>query len=324
MRTIPEYQQIIADSIAEFKSGNGNLSLYDPVNYIMSLGGKRMRPALLLMANDLFGGKLEDAINPALAVEVFHNFTLLHDDIMDHAPMRRGQPTVHEKWGVNEAILSGDVMMVQAVQLMTQCPDRVLRDVLDVFHITAVQVCEGQQMDMDFETRDDVSIDEYLKMIELKTSVLLAGAMKIGALIGGASRDDAEEIYQFGRNLGLSFQIMDDILDVYGDQEKFGKQVGGDIIENKKTYLMLNAMELAEGSNKAALDSWIRTDQFDGVEKVKAVTGIYDQLEVKAHTEEVMNDYYNKAIANLTAISLSEENKAPLYALAQQLLQRES
>jgi len=324
MRSLPEYQQIIADSIEKFKSNNKSLSLYDPVNYILSMGGKRMRPAILLMANDLFEGELENAINPALAVEVFHNFTLLHDDIMDHAPMRRGKPAVHEKWGVSEAILSGDVMMVQAVQLMTICPDRVLRNVLDVFSETAVEVCEGQQMDMDYELRDDVSIEEYLTMIELKTSVLLAGAMKIGALIGGASDEDAGQIYEFGRNLGVSFQIMDDILDVYGDQAKFGKQVGGDIIENKKTYLLLKAMELADPETKSSLEAAAvyTEERFD--EKVKLVTDIYNRLEVKAKTEMVMNQFYDKAIQNLDAISLPEERKAPLYELAKGLLQRES
>jgi geranylgeranyl diphosphate synthase type II len=324
MRSIREYQQIITDSIEDFKSSNKSLSLYDPVNYILSMGGKRMRPAILLMANDLFDGELEDAINPALAVEVFHNFTLLHDDIMDHAPIRRGKPTVHEKWGVNEAILSGDVMMVQAVQLMTMCPDRVLRNVLDVFSVAAVEVCEGQQMDMDFELRDDVSIAEYLTMIELKTSVLLAGAMKIGALIGGASKDDANQIYEFGRNLGVSFQIMDDILDVYGDQEKFGKQVGGDIIENKKTYLLLKAFELADDETRSVLDDAAKFTEDRFQEKVKVVTEAYDSLDVRTKTEEVMNQFYAKAIQNLDAISLPEERKVPLYELAKGLLQRES
>jgi geranylgeranyl diphosphate synthase type II len=324
MRSIREYQQIITDSIEDFKSSNKSLSLYDPVNYILSMGGKRMRPAILLMANDLFDGELEDAINPALAVEVFHNFTLLHDDIMDHAPIRRGKPTVHEKWGVNEAILSGDVMMVQAVQLMTMCPDRVLRNVLDVFSVTAVEVCEGQQMDMDFELRDDVSIAEYLTMIELKTSVLLAGAMKIGALIGGASKDDANQIYEFGRNLGVSFQIMDDILDVYGDQEKFGKQVGGDIIENKKTYLLLKALELAGDETRSVLDDAAKFTEDRFQEKVKVVTEAYDSLDVRTKTEVVMNQFYAKAIQNLDAISLPEERKVPLYELAKGLLQRES
>lgn len=324
MRTIPEYQAIIVEAIEDFKASNSSLSLYDPVNYIMSLGGKRMRPALLLMTNDLFDGKLEDALHPALAVEVFHNFTLLHDDIMDHAPIRRGQQTVHEKWGVNEAILSGDVMMVQAVNLMVNCPDRALRKVLDVFNKTAIEVCEGQQMDMDFEHQEDVSIDAYIKMIELKTSVLLAGAMKIGAVIGGASDQDADAIYEFGRNLGISFQIKDDILDIYGDMAKFGKQVGGDIIENKKTYMMLNAQELATGESATALSDWLAKTDFVPEEKVKAVTAIYDELQVKEHTEEVMNNYYDKAISNLDAISISKEKKAPLYQLAAFLLERES
>jgi len=324
MRDVSDYQQIIADSIVNFTEKNGSGTLYEPVNYILSLGGKRLRPALLLMANDLFGGDIDEAINCALAVEVFHNFTLLHDDIMDSAPLRRGSPTVHEKWGVNEAILSGDVLMVQAVRLMTQCPDRVLRDVLEVFHITAVEVCEGQQMDMDFEKRNDVSIEEYIRMIELKTSVLLAGALKIGALIGGATKEDSDLMYEFGRNLGISFQIKDDILDVYGDQNKFGKQEGGDIIENKKTYLMLKALELAARPDRDRLAGWIAKDSFEAVEKVAEVKKIYNSLDVRTHSESVMNNYYEEAMSNLKALSLSESTKAPLYFFSEQLFQRES
>ena len=323
MREITDYQQQIAQAVEQFIANNKEESLYAPVNYILSIGGKRTRPALLLMATDLFDGDSNEAINCALAVEVFHNFTLLHDDIMDHAPLRRGNVTVHERWGINEAILSGDVMMVQAVQLMMQCPDGVLRDVLEVFNVTAVEVCEGQQMDMDFEKRSDVSIAEYIKMIELKTSALLAGAMKIGALIGGATKVDAELIYEFGRNLGISFQIKDDILDVYGDQEKFGKQVGGDIIENKKTYLMLNALALAEGNIKESLVEWISKEKFEAATKVSAIKEIYNTLEVREHTEAVMNKYYESAISNLRAMSLSEEKKAPLFTLARQLFERE-
>ncbi|MDA8714354.1 polyprenyl synthetase family protein [Flavobacteriales bacterium] len=323
MREITDYQRQIAQAVEQFIANNKEESLYAPVNYILSIGGKRTRPALLLMATDLFDGDSNEAINCALAVEVFHNFTLLHDDIMDHAPLRRGNVTVHERWGINEAILSGDVMMVQAVQLMMQCPDGVLRDVLEVFNVTAVEVCEGQQMDMDFEKRSDVSIAEYIKMIELKTSALLAGAMKIGALIGGATKVDAELIYEFGRNLGISFQIKDDILDVYGDQEKFGKQVGGDIIENKKTYLMLNALALAEGNIKESLVEWISKEKFEAATKVSAVKEIYNTLEVREHTEAVMNKYYESAISNLRAMSLSEEKKAPLFTLARQLFERE-
>ena len=323
MRNVIDYQQIIADSIVEFKKGNGSNRLFEPVNYILDLGGKRLRPALLLMTNDLFGGDIDDAINCALAVEVFHNFTLLHDDIMDSAPIRRGSPTVHEKWGVNEAILSGDVMMVQAVQLMTQCPDRVLRKVLDTFHTTAVEVCVGQQMDMDFEKRNDVSIPEYIKMVELKTAVLLAGAMKIGAIIGGASDEDADRIYEFGRNLGISFQIMDDILDVYGDQDKFGKQVGGDIIENKKTFLMLKALEMTNGSGECTLNDWMEKEEFDPAVKVREVIKIYDSVNVRSSCEIEMNRYYETAMNNLNQLSLSEEKKAPLFSFSEALFNRE-
>ena len=246
MKKLTELQSIIEEAITKLDIPQYPADLYEPVKYILSLGGKRMRPALLLMACDLFGGDVEAALSPALAIEVFHNFSLVHDDMMDNAPLRRGKATVHERWGQNAGILSGDVMLVLAYQLMMKVDDRLLRQVLDVFSQTAVGVCEGQQLDMDFEKLQTVGIDEYQNMIRLKTSVLLGGALKIGALIGGADMADAELLYGFGEHLGIAFQLQDDILDVYGDPDKFGKQVGGDIISNKKTYLLIKGIGISE------------------------------------------------------------------------------
>lgn len=283
-----------------------------------------MRPALLLMACDLFGGDVDAAISPALAIEVFHNFTLMHDDIMDNAPLRRGRVTVHERWNNNVGILSGDVMLVKGYELMMHVPDRLLRPILDIFNTTAVGVCEGQQLDMEFEERGDVQIDEYLHMIRLKTAVVLGGALKIGALIGGAEVKDAELLSSFGEHLGLAFQLQDDILDVYGDPEKFGKQVGGDIISNKKTYLLIKALELAKEKQTADLDKWLAAKEFDHTEKVDAVTAIYNSLDVRRYAEEAMQYYTDKAFEALDAISLPEEHKQYLHDFADGLLVREN
>ncbi len=297
MRTIGEYQEIIFKEIEKFQKENKDFSLYKPVNYILDLGGKRLRPVLTLLATDLFEGIVSDSIKPALGIEVFHNFTLLHDDIMDNAPIRRGQAAVHEKWNVNAAILSGDVMFVQAFTLVTSCKNESLRDVLDLFNITAVEVCEGQQLDMDFESRNDVSIDEYIEMIRLKTSVLVACALKLGAVLAGAPKEDAEKLYDFGLNLGIAFQIKDDILDVFGDAALVGKKVGGDILANKKTYLLLRALEDADESQNTLLKSWLSKQS--SVEKVAAVTEIFETLSVKEKADEVMDGYYQKSIEAL-------------------------
>src|ERR1700759_413091 len=257
MKELHELQDIIGNAVKELNYPEYPAQLYEPISYILSLGGKRMRPALLLMACDLFGGDVDAAIPPALAIEVFHNFTLMHDDIMDNAPIRRGHATVHTKWNQNVGILSGDVMLVQGYKLMMQVPDHLLRPILDIFNVTAIGVCEGQQLDMEFEELTNVSIDEYLNMIKLKTAVVLGGALKIGALIGGADTKDADLLSDFGVNLGIAFQLQDDILDVYGDPEKFGKQVGGDIISNKKTYLLLKSLELANKQQSSELHNWL-------------------------------------------------------------------
>src|SRR6201986_3919590 len=280
MNKLIDLQGIISTEVNQLTSPTSPAKLEEPIKYILSLGGKRMRPALLLMACDLFGGDVNKAISPALAIEVFHNFTLMHDHIMDNAPLRRGKTTVHERWNKNVAILSGDVMLIEGYKLMMQVDDRLLRPILDIFNETAVGVCEGQQIDMEFETRNDVDIDEYITMIRLKTAVVLGGALKIGALIGGADTKNAGLLHTFGEQLGVAFQLQDDILDVYGNPEKFGKQVGGDIIANKKTYLLLKALELADETQSTELKKWLTTTSNDQ-KKVSAVTAIYDELQVR-------------------------------------------
>lgn len=323
MKNINELHLFIETAIAELNIPEHPVELYEPVKYILALGGKRLRPALVLMACDLFGGDVKKALSPALAIEVFHNFTLVHDDIMDNAPLRRGKATVHARWGQNVGILSGDVMLVQAYQLMMQVDNIILRNVLDVFNKTAIGVCEGQQIDMDFEKRGEVGIEEYLDMIRLKTSVLLGGALKIGALIGGASAEDAEHIYSFGEHLGIAFQLQDDILDVYGDPEKFGKQVGGDIIANKKTYLLIKALELADWGQSTELEEWLNTKDFDAGGKVRAVTSIYDSLNVRQYAEHAMDNQAAKAFEALKKIGLSDGKKRHLKTFADSLLVRE-
>lgn len=324
MKKLEDLQEIISEAVDKLSFPQYPAALYEPISYILSLGGKRMRPALLLMACDLFGGDIDAAIAPALAIEVFHNFTLMHDDIMDNAPLRRGRTTVHERWNKNAAILSGDVMLVEGYKLMMQVENHLLRPILDIFNTTATGVCEGQQLDMEFEELNNVTIDEYLNMIRLKTAVVLGGALKIGALIGGASGTDAELLSTFGEHLGLAFQLQDDILDVYGDPEKFGKQVGGDILSNKKTYLLIKALELAKNEQTAELTKWIALKHFDQAEKIEAVTAIYDELNVRQYAEDTMQTYADKAFDALDAINLPEEHKQYLRNFADGLLVREN
>jgi geranylgeranyl diphosphate synthase, type II len=324
MYNISQLQDLINKEIAEKQYSDNPVELYEPIRYIMALGGKRMRPVLLLMACDLFDGSIMKALQPALGIEVFHNFTLMHDDIMDKAPLRRGHATVHEKWNECIAILSGDVMLVEAYQLMMQVDDTILRKVLDIFSKTATGVCEGQQIDMNFETLQDVSINQYIEMIRLKTAVLLAGSLKIGSLIGNASDEHAEALYHFGENLGLAFQLQDDILDVYGDPDKFGKQVGGDIIANKKTYLLIKALELAEDLDQEELNYWLSEDNADSQTKVEAVTEIYNRLGVRQLAEHQMNSFAEKALSALEKIPSNAEKKKALRAFAEHLLVREN
>ena len=324
MKKLEDLQELISEAVEKLTFPGYPAELYEPITYILSLGGKRMRPALLLMACDLFGGDVDAAVPPALAIEVFHNFTLMHDDIMDNAPLRRGQTTVHEKWNQNVGILSGDVMLIEGYKLMMQVEEHLLRPIMNIFNSTAVSVCEGQQIDMEFEQRNNAGIDEYLEMIRLKTAVVLGSALKIGALIGGADENDAELISVFGEQLGIAFQLQDDILDVYGNPEKFGKQVGGDIISNKKTYLLIKAFERANEKQRQELDDLIALKQFDNVEKVAAVTALYDALEVRQHAEATMQAYAEKAFIALDAINLPEAQKQYLRDFADGLLVREN
>ena len=296
-------------------------SLYEPISYIMNLGGKRLRPIMLLMSAELFNGDLKAAIPAAMAIETFHNFTLIHDDIMDKAPLRRGKQTVHEKWGDNTAILSGDVMMVEANKHITNVDIHILKPALDTFNATAQGVCEGQQLDMEFESRNDVSIAEYIGMIRLKTAVLLGGAMKLGAITAGAAPEEAELIYQFGENLGIAFQLQDDILDVYGDPEKFGKQVGGDIISDKKTFLRLKLQELASHDHLKHLDAQVINR--DHATKVSNVTDLYNLYEVREKATEIMKEYLDNAFSALEQIKVPDKNKKELVLLANQLMNRE-
>ena len=324
MKKLNDLQAIISEEVEKLTFPTYPAELYEPIKYILSLGGKRMRPALLLMACDLFGGDVKKAISPALAIEVFHNFTLMHDDIMDNAPLRRGKTTVHERWNKNVGILSGDVMLIEGYKLMMNVDQHLLRPILNIFNDTAVGVCEGQQLDMEFETRNDVDIDEYINMIRLKTAVVLGGALKIGALVGGASDKDAVSLHTFGEQLGVAFQLQDDILDVYGDPEKFGKQVGGDIISNKKTYLLLKALELANPSQKAGLKQWLSAPSPNPKAKVSAITEIYNQLQVRRYAEEAMQTYADQAFAALDSINLPEEHKRYLRDFADGLMVREN
>lgn len=321
MKSILELQELIEAELAGISYPEKPADLYAPIDYVLGLGGKRMRPILLLLAHQLYKSDLQQAIKPALGIEVFHNFTLLHDDIMDAAPLRRGQQTVHEKWNPNVAILSGDTMLVQAYQLVAEAPSNVLKKALDVFSRTAIEVCEGQQYDMDFEERDDVSIAEYIQMIEYKTAVLLAGALKIGALTGGATSEEANHLYEFGRNIGIAFQLKDDLLDVFGDQDKFGKQVGGDILSNKKTFLYLKSLADAKGAQKVALEQWFSSKEFDAQEKVQAVKAIYADLQIEQQTTEKMQSYYEIAMQHLSAVS---GDKTGLEQFANMLMVRES
>ena len=323
MHTTEQLQQILDTAIQNLKFPDHPKQLYDPITYIINLGGKRVRPLLVLMATELFGEDANESIHAAMAIEVFHNFTLVHDDIMDNAPLRRGKATVHEKWSINIAILSGDVMMVEANKNLAKVNPAFLSPVLNTFNATAQGVCEGQQLDMEFEGRDDVSIEEYINMIRLKTAVLLGGALKLGAIIAGASEKDADLIYQFGENIGIAFQLQDDILDVYADPEKFGKQVGGDIIANKKTFLLLKAFELADGETRASLDTWTAYKEFNAQEKVDTVRQVYDTLDIQDIAKESMNSYLSKALAVFAQINVSDEKKSNLLTLTDQLMARE-
>ena len=299
------------------------MGLYEPISYELSLGGKRIRPVLMLMAYNLYKEDVDTILPQAVGLETYHNHTLLHDDVMDQADMRRGKPTVHNVWNENTAILSGDAMLILAYRLMADCPDDKLKQVLDIFTTTTMEICEGQQWDMEFETRQDVTADEYIEMIRLKTSVLLAAALKIGACLADASVEDQDKLYQFGVKMGLAFQLQDDFLDVYGDPKVFGKKNGGDILCNKKTYLYINALRLADKEQRAVLDYWASATDFVPEEKVAAVTEIYNQLRLAEMSRAIEEQYYSLAKAELEALSVSEENKQVLREFMAALMDRD-
>lgn len=290
----------------------------------MQLGGKRIRPLLTLLSANLFAENTDKALMPALATEVFHNFTLMHDDIMDKAPLRRGQPTVHEKWNPNIAILSGDVMLVRAYEMFLGVEPDKLAQVLQLFSTCAAEVCEGQQLDMSFETRKEVSIDEYIKMISLKTAALVGFCLELGAVINGASDADAKHLKAFGIKIGIAFQLRDDLLDVFGDQNKFGKRVGGDIVSDKKTFLLLTAFADADAQQKQVLESWIGKEGADEAQKVQAVTEVYEQLGLRQKTETLINTYFEEAMQHLEQVQAPAGKKQLLQQLAFRLMERDS
>lgn len=322
MVTLNQVQEIVNAEFEILKLKGEPVELYDPINYILSIGGKRIRPVLTLMAHSLYSDDVCKAIKPAIGMEMFHNFTLIHDDIMDKAAMRRNMSTVHTKWDQNAAILSGDAMCIKAYEFVMQCPSNVFHKIFWIFNRTALQVCEGQQFDMNFETRNDVSIDEYLKMIEHKTAVLLAACMQIGALTGGASDEESEILYYFGKNIGMAFQLQDDLLDIYGDESIFGKETGKDIVSNKKTYLLIKALQAAQGETLHDLQQWLKIDQFNTQNKINSVRLLYDQLDVKKSCLEAISAYFDDAFKLLHEFTIDEKRKSELKLFANQIKER--
>ena len=319
-----ELLQMVNDAIASLSYDRKPAALYDPIQYVLSLGGKRLRPVLMLMAYNMYKQDVAHIMMPAIAIETYHNFTLLHDDLMDHAEVRRGKPCVHKKWDDNAAILSGDNMLVLAFHRMAQCDEQYMPAVLRLFTETALEIDEGQQYDIDFENRNDVTEAEYIEMIRLKTSVLLACSLKIGAILGGATAQDADALYEFGEKLGLAFQLQDDYLDVYGDFKTFGKQIGGDIMCNKKTYMLINAQLLANESQARELNAWLEKKDPSREEKVSAVTRLYDEIGVPQLVRNKINQYYEEAAQAISRLSLPQERTAVLWDYAQSMLNRKS
>lgn len=337
MKTANEILRIVNKALTEMSFDRQPQSLYEPIKYVLALGGKRIRPVLMLMAYELYRDDIETIIPTALGIETYHNYTLLHDDVMDKADMRRGKPTVHKVWDENAAILSGDSMLVLAYQLMSRTSDRHLRAVIELFTETALEIGEGQQYDLDFEQRMDVREEEYIEMIRLKTSVLLASALKLGAIQADAPATDADLLYQFGENLGLAFQLQDDLLDVYGDPATFGKNIGGDILEGKKTFMLINALRLAQGVQRDELERWLSTSVTDVIgaagctpkghtsaEKIAAVTALYDEIGIRQLAEQKINYYFDRVFACLDGVDLPPDRKQPLHDFALSLMGRQS
>ena len=322
MHPISHYQDIVLNHFQSLVLKKEPSNLYEPIRYILSLGGKRLRPVLTLMASEVFDTDCKKALAAATAVEVFHNFSLIHDDIMDDAPLRRGNETVHEKWDINTGILSGDAMLILAYQYFEEYEPSIFRELAKLFSKTALEVCEGQQYDVDFETRDDVTIPEYLKMIEYKTAVLVGAAMKMGAIVAQTSEENANLIYDFGLNLGLAFQLQDDYLDAFGDPKTFGKQVGGDIIENKKTYLYLKALEFASEDKRKQLTHLFSIQPDDNTNKIDSVKEIFDSTGASAATKKAIKEYTLKAFEILQKLNVSDDKKEKLQSLGEDLMGR--
>lgn len=313
---------IINNYIATLAYDREPKSLYEPIKYVLSLGGKRIRPVLMLLAYNMYKDDPESILNQACGLETYHNYTLLHDDLMDSAPLRRGHQTVHEKWNANTAILSGDTMLVLAFERITRGNPSCLKALLDLFTVTALEIGEGQQLDMEFEHRNDVTEAEYIEMIRLKTSVLLACALKMGAMLGNASEKDANNLYLFGEKIGLAFQLQDDYLDVYGDPYVFGKQIGGDIISNKKTYMLINAFNKATQKQKEELNYWINKKDFDANKKIKAITKLYTEIDIDKLAIDKINRYFEESKIYLSKVSVNDKNKQELINFAQSLMHR--
>jgi len=322
MIKIQEITDLINKEVNKLGFGDKPYELYEPIRYIMKLGGKRIRPLLTLMSYSVFKDDIPKIIKPAIAVEIFHNFTLAHDDIMDRAPLRRGNPTIHEKWNNNVAILSGDTMLIKAYEFLFSAENHYLKRVLQEFNQCAIKVCEGQQYDMNYETSNDVSVDEYLQMIKLKTATLLGFCVELGAILGGAQFETQNALKEFGKHIGVGFQLKDDLLDVYADQNKFGKQIGGDIVVNKKTFLLITALELADQEKKQSLNYWLSQKEFVPEEKVVNVKKIYDELEVNQIAVEKMNYYFDTAFKWLDDAQISQEKILPLKLYAEKFIQQ--
>ena len=314
--------QLVNDYLDHLPYDRRPASLYEPVQYVLAIGGKRIRPVLMLLGYNLWREKPEDILMPACGIETYHNYTLLHDDLMDRADMRRGHLTVHKKWDDNKAILSGDSMLVLAYQRVAQVPACKLEKVLDLFTTTALEIGEGQEYDMSFETRNDVTEDEYIEMIRLKTSVLLACAAKIGALLAGAPQEDVDNLYKFGEQLGLAFQLQDDLLDVYGDPKVFGKAIGGDITSNKKTYMLINAVNRANPEQRQELMRWIEAKEFNRDEKVRAVTALYDQIGIRQLCEQKINHYFDECRKYLARVGVDDKRKQQLLDYTDEMMER--
>ena len=322
MHSIQQYQEFVLDFLNAQQPVREPKNLYEPIQYILGLGGKKMRPVLTLMSAEIFDVDYSKALPAALAVEVFHNFSLVHDDIMDDAPLRRGNITVHEKWNINTGILSGDAMLILAYQYFEQYEPIIFRELAKLFSKTALEVCEGQQWDVDFETRSDVTIPEYLKMIEYKTAVLVAAAMKMGAIVAETSIENGDLIYDFGLNLGLAFQLQDDYLDAFGNPATFGKQIGGDIIENKKTYLYLKAIEFASAEEKAKLLQLFSVSLEENATKIEEVKTIFNATGATKATQQAIQDYTLMAFATLDKMNISSEKKSMLRSFGENLMNR--